>query len=522
MIPCPIEHPDFDLLDELENICIKILLLQVIQDIPIYAKTTKELCIKKSVRQTKITPIIHVDGTLFDLLLSKETPVKYEHPGNPIIIVHINGRSFLNALVDFGEAINIRTTTTCEIIGITTLEPTTTLLELTNYLVVRPEGTLSDVMVSIDTWEYPADFLIINLRNRLDGHPLILGRLWLATANAYISCWIGSMTITRGNDVNNLALYPPTQPSLTIVKTRRKPVTYLIENIRSPLTMVDSLEFKNQIEDDVINTFINHLATISSLKCHMIKAVLDNEIEEDSLRDINDQPIPKNTIYNIKLIEIEPGNILNTNSNLSDDKQQKLIQVLRKYKGSFAWDYPYMKGIDPQLLVPKKNGKWQICVDYIELNKATQKDHFPLPFIDQVLDTLAGKKFFSFLDGFSSYNQIQISPKDHDKTTFTSPWGTFAYRVLPFGLCNALATFQRAILSIFADLINEGLEVYMDDFKPYGDDFEQGLQTLEKVLERCIATRLCVSHEKCHMMMEGLILGHFISATGIQVDLAKV
>ena len=145
-------------------------------------------------------------------------------------------------------------------------------------------------------------------------------------------------------------------------------------------------------------------------------------------------------------------------------------------------------------MVPKKNGKWRICVDYRELNKATQKDHFPLPFIDQVLDTLAGKKFFSFLDGFSGYNQIQIAPEDQDKTTFTCPWGTFSYRVLPFGLCNSCATFQRAILSIFLDLINEGLKVYMDDFTPYGDDFEPALENLEKVLQRCIDTRLCLSH----------------------------
>jgi hypothetical protein len=77
------------------------------------------------------------------------------------------------------------------------------------------------------------------------------------------------------------------------------------------------------------------------------------------------------------------------------------------------------------------------------LNKAMQKYHFPLPFIDQVLDTLSGKKYFSFLDGFNGYNQIHISPEDQDKMTFTYPWGTFAYYVLPFGLCNAPATFQR-------------------------------------------------------------------------------
>ena len=174
------------------------------------------------------------------------------------------------------------------------------------------------------------------------------------------------------------------------------------------------------------------------------------------------------------------------------------------------------KWVSPLVVVPKKNGKWRICVDYREFNKATQKDHFPLPFIDQVLDTLAGKKFFSFLDNFSGYNQIQIAPEDQDKTTFTYHWGTFSYRVLPFGLCNAPATFQRAILSIFSNLINEGLEVYMDDFTPYGDDFEPALQMLEKVLQRCIATRLYSIHEKCDMMMtEGLILGHYISIVGI-------
>ena len=119
----------------------------------------------------------------------------------------------------------------------------------------------------------------------------------------------------------------------------------------------------------------------------------------------------------------------------------------------------------------------------MELNKATQTDHFPLPFIDQVLNPMVGKQFFSFLDGLSGYNQIQIAHEDQDKTTFTCLWGTFAYIVLPFGLCNAPATFQRAILNIFSNLINEGLEVYMDDFTPYGDDFDQALQILEKVLE---------------------------------------
>jgi hypothetical protein len=88
------------------------------------------------------------------------------------------------------------------------------------------------------------------------------------------------------------------------------------------------------------------------------------------------------------------------------------------------------------------------------------------------LDTLSGKKYFSFVDGYRGYNQILIAPEDWDKTTFTCPWGTYAYRALPFGLCNALATFQRAVLGIFYDLIHDFVEVYMDDFTVYGNTYQ--------------------------------------------------
>ena len=97
--------------------------------------------------------------------------------------------------------------------------------------------------------------------------------------------------------------------------------------------------------------------------------------------------------------------------------------------------------VSPLVIVPKNNGKWRFYVEYRDLNRATQKEHFPLPFIDKVLDTLSRKFFFSFLDGFSGYNQIQIAPEDQDNITFTCSWGTFAYRVLPFGLCNAPTNF---------------------------------------------------------------------------------
>lgn len=165
-------------------------------------------------------------------------------------------------------------------------------------------------------------------------------------------------------------------------------------------------------------------------------------------------------------------------------------------------------------IFPKKNGMWRICVDYRELNKATQKYHFPLSFIDQVLDTLVGKEFFFFLDGFDIYNQIQIAPEDQDKTTFTCPWRTFSYQILPFGLCNAPTTFQRAILGNFSNLVNDSVEIYMDEFTPYGNSFTESLKNLQKVLERCKKMHFSLSTIKCHMMMkEGIVLGHLPSAT---------
>ena len=92
---------------------------------------------------------------------------------------------------------------------------------------------------------------------------------------------------------------------------------------------------------------------------------------------------------------------------------------------------------------------WRVCIDYRRLNAVTRKDHFPLPFINQVLERVFGHPFYCFLDGYSGYFQIEIDVEDQEKTTFMCPFGTYAYRKMPFGLCNAPATFQICMLSIF-------------------------------------------------------------------------
>ncbi|GJZ32768.1 reverse transcriptase domain-containing protein [Tanacetum coccineum] len=216
-------------------------------------------------------------------------------------------------------------------------------------------------------------------------------------------------------------------------------------------------------------------------------------------------------------------------------------EVLKLLDAGMIYPISDSPWVSPVHCVPKKGGitvvaneeneliltrlvtGWRVCIDYRKLNEATRKDHFPLPFMDQMLERLAGNEFYCFLDGFSGYFQIPIDPQDQEKTTFTCPYGTFAYRRMPFGLCNAPGTFQRCMMAIFHDMIEKTMEVFMDDFSVFGDSFDLCLSNLEKMLKRCEDTNLVLNWEKCHFMCrEGIVLGHKISKSGIEVDHAKV
>ncbi|GJY52656.1 reverse transcriptase domain-containing protein [Tanacetum coccineum] len=228
---------------------------------------------------------------------------------------------------------------------------------------------------------------------------------------------------------------------------------------------------------------------------------------------------------------------------LSDDEKTALIKVLKSRKQAIAWKLSDIKGINPEFCshkilmeddyepavqhqrrvnpkihdvikkeveklldagliyqsqivlglashyVPKKGGHDH----YRKLNEATRKDHFPLPFMDQMLKRLAGNEYYCFLDGFLGYFQILIDPNDQEKTTFTCPYGTFAYRRMPFGLCNAPGTFQRCMMAIFHDMIEKTMEVFMDDFSVFGNSFSTCLTNLEKMLKRCEDTNLALN-----------------------------
>ena len=168
-------------------------------------------------------------------------------------------------------------------------------------------------------------------------------------------------------------------------------------------------------------------------------------------------------------------------------------EVLKLLHAGIIYPVQDSEWVSPVQVVPKKGGMtvvqnernelipqrtvtgWRMCIDYRMLNKATRKDHFSLPFIDEMLERLAKYSFFYYLNGYSGYHQIPIHLDDQNKTTFTCPYGMFAYRRMSFGLCNAPASFQRCVMAIFSDLIENIMEVFMDDFLVYGKGFDDCL-----------------------------------------------
>lgn len=171
---------------------------------------------------------------------------------------------------------------------------------------------------------------------------------------------------------------------------------------------------------------------------------------------------------------------------------------------------------------PKKNGKLRVCVDYRALNKATKKDLFPIPFIEDILEKVAGHEIYSFTDRFNGYNQVRIAPKDQLKTTFIIEWGTYAFRVMPFRLTNALATFQRVILNIFKQKIGKKIEVFFDDWTLF-TLLKNHLECLRSMLETCKKNNLCLNPVKCTFMVPfGTLLGHVVTKEGLLTNPNKV
>uniref|UniRef100_A0A2N9FLX8 Uncharacterized protein n=1 Tax=Fagus sylvatica TaxID=28930 RepID=A0A2N9FLX8_FAGSY len=198
-------------------------------------------------------------------------------------------------------------------------------------------------------------------------------------------------------------------------------------------------------------------------------------------------------------------------------------EVEKQLKAGFLSTVTYSDWVANIVPVPKKDGKVRMCVDYRDLNRASPKDNFPLPHIDTLVDNTATNVVFSFMDGFSGYNQIKMAEEDKSKTAFITHWGTFVYDVMPFGLKNAGATYQRAMVTLFHDMIHHEIEVYVDDMIAKSRTAQDHLTDLRKLFQRLKKYQLRLNPNKCAFgVTSGKLLGFIVSGRGIEIDPAKL
>ena len=174
-------------------------------------------------------------------------------------------------------------------------------------------------------------------------------------------------------------------------------------------------------------------------------------------------------------------------------------------------------------MVKKANGKWRMCVDFIDLNKACPKDSYPLPCIDQLVDSTAGHQLLSFMDAFSRYNQIKMDEADQEKTSFITSQGLFCYKVMPFGLKNARATYQRLVNHMFRPQIGRNVEVYIDDMLVKSLNEGGHLDNLQETFETLKRYKMKLNPSKCAFGVSlGKFLGFMVSQRGIEANPDKI
>jgi len=289
-------------------------------------------------------------------------------------------------------------------------------------------------------------------------------------------------------------------------------------------------------------------------------------------RDVRLEPVEDTTP-----LELPNGHSINLGTGLNSDERATITPILINNTDLFAWSAADLPGVDPQVashklsiykearyvsqkkrklgeerrkaakveadkllsvgfieeaqyttwlsnvvLVKKANGKWRMCVDYTDLNKACPRDAYPLPNIDRLVDSATGNKVLSFLDAYSGYNQITMATANMHKTAFITNDANYFYRVMPFGLKNAGATYQRLMNKIFSHLIGHCVEVYVDDMVVKSPSHHQHAKDLEAVFSALRQYNLRLNLDKCVFGVDrGKFLGFMLTQRGIEANPEK-
>nr|GEW70463.1 reverse transcriptase domain-containing protein [Tanacetum cinerariifolium] len=515
-------------------------------------------------------------------VLLKKLPEKLGDPCKFLIPCDFPGMAECLALADLGASINLMPFSMWKRISLPDFTPTCMTLELDDRSISRPIGVAEDVYVKVGSFHFPTDFVVVDF-DADPRIPLILERSFLKNGRALIDVFEGELTLRVGKEsitfnLDQYSRYSANYSDMTtkkinvidmsceeysqevlcffytissgnptpyydpVVSTTSPTLTpsgnndFLLEEVDAFLAIEDeptSSEFYQPYLDPegdilLLEAFLNddpafplpnqrnYLPKVrKELKIYEAKSdkSLVNEPPAVELKDL-----PLHLKYEFlegddKLLVIIAKDLIQhqrrVNPKIHDVIKQEVIKLLQAGLIYPISDSPW---VSPVHCVPKKGG----------FTVVENEDNELIP-TRLMLERLAGNQYYCFLDDFSGYFQIPINPKDQEKTTFTCPYGTFAYRRMPFELCNAPGTFQRCMMAIFHDMIEKTMEVFMDEFIVFRNSFQSCLSHLERMLKRCEDTNLCLNWEKSHFMVkEGIVLGHKISKQGIEVDKAKV
>nr|GFA91935.1 reverse transcriptase domain-containing protein, chloroplastic [Tanacetum cinerariifolium] len=428
-------------------------------------------------------------------ILLKKLPEKLGDPGKFLIPCDFPGMAECLALADLGASINLMPLSVWNKLSLPDLSPTCMTLELANRLISRLVGVAEDVFVKVGTFHFSADFVVIDF-DADPRVPLILGRSFLKTRRALIDVFEGELTLRIGKEAITFNLDQTSRYSANYNDMTANRIDVIDMASKSNKSLIDE---PPEVELKDLPPHIKYILPEGDGKLSVI-IVKDLSVEEKTalitvlkshkraiawkLSDIKGID-PEFCTHKILMEEdFEPTvqNQRRVNPKIHDVIKNEVLKLLDAGLIYPISDSPW---VSPVHCVPKKGGftvveneenelisnrlvmGWRVWIDNRKLNEATRKDHFPLPFMDQMLERLARNQYYCFLDGFSGYFQIPINLKDQEKTTFICPYGMFPYRRMPFGLCNAPGTFQMCMMAIFHDMIEKTMEVFMDDFSVF-------------------------------------------------------
>ncbi|MCO5559818.1 hypothetical protein L7F22_013422 [Adiantum nelumboides] len=524
----------FDLVSALNRVELTMSLPQYLLASPSNRALLRRYC-KALGSSSGVASIVPAVQRVDSLLAERECP-RVECLIHQLVIPH--------TIVDGGSGVNVLSYSTFTKLGLSFNGVPVTGLRMGDHRSVLAEGFIQGLPVTVAGHTVDIDCYVLRLSPGPGQYQLLLGRPWIWQTDCVIDIPRGRLLLGRGSSRMVLPAYP--------------------SSVASPRV---TSEIESDGDDDRSST---SSCTPSSYCIYPDSVEITIDTEEDSTllaREEDTVPVPIKGDDKVVLL----------GASLEPSLWDELISLCQEYHDIFAWDYTELKGFPPELVVhriplkpgalpvrqrqrrlpehyregvymeikklleaglifpvdntewvspivvvPKKNKHLRICVDYKQLNKATIKDYYPLPFIDQILDSLAGREIYAFLDCFSRYNQMAIADEDKLKTTFTTIFGTYAYHVMPFGLCNAPSSYQRYKHDCFRDDLIDFLKIFMDDIG-VGTTRDAFVKSVHYVFQKCREKSIALNAKKCVFGVSyGILLGHLISSHGIAMDPKKV